>query len=170
MKTCKNDNNPYLAKGLCRACFDALPEQIARRAKLMKSPEAVRKLKLNTAKKALKKWYTADFKDTPQYREYLKNYIHSPEYKAWKASQRAVYLKLRERITRYSKPGAVTRGKKRTTEEQRAIMREYYHRKKRGEVYDNKTKSWRVPTSNDTKVFKTVSTNNKRTQSPPISP
>lgn len=141
MKTCKYDNNPHLAKGLCRQHYDAQPERIKKRS-------IYTKYLLSVGGKATRKRVSLGV-PRKNNTEYLK---------AWRASNLDKFQEYEKKYYQLNKE---------RISERRKIN---YHRKKRGEVYDNKTKTWRIPASNDSKVFKTITTNNKGTQSPPVSP
>lgn len=176
MKLCKNnDNNIVLAKGLCRKCYDHQPERRAKRniyTKYLNSVggKATRKRVTIGVSRADKTTYMRTWRalNPDKVIESNKKYYTLNREKNL-ARRKRYYLKNRESILIKQKEYRDTHHEEYRAQKNAYAMARYY-RKKAGEVYDSKTKTWRVPTSNDTKILETVTTNNKRTQSTPVSP
>lgn len=109
-----------LARGLCRSCYDAQPDQLKRR------------VFYNTRAQGR----VTNYKDTPEFKEYVRAYKQTDAYKKWKAEYMRQYWL--ENPEAYERMLAKERENYQKNKERfKAQWREYYYRKKRGVQNDS---------------------------------
>lgn len=83
MKTCKNDNKPVLAFGLCRACYDATPERLAKRSKATLTAHRFK-----------------SYKNTPEFKAWVAKYKETEDFKKWQLEKFKYDYKGKQKTTR----------------------------------------------------------------------
>lgn len=139
---CKNDDNKMLAFGLCRKCYDATPEQKARRKEYLKQHPDVYFTAAQNEK--LKKYYSS-YRNSIEFKEYVKKFKETKEYKEWKNA--------RNRFRWLTKDEVYKNERK---EQIRKAVRKY---RQGGVTNDNQTPSRRNTGTNDKKIHESLNSN-----------